>query len=121
MLKKWMLLLIFAALTLTACNSPVYNQTEANVADVKLKANAARKKSNESGRTEPSLLVRKGDYVDTTPISLALKPSWLKDHIEIRGDSLPFSYYSRTIAKGAGSNILTKYQTGLDSSAKSIV
>ena len=36
--------------------------------------------------------------------------------IVIRGEQLPFSYYSRTIASGASSTILTKYQTGLDPS-----
>lgn len=118
MLKKWIILFFTVALALTACHSPVYDQTEANVADVKLKAAAARKKSDDSGKPQPSLLVKKGDYVDTTPISLYQKPSWLKNHIEIRGDSLPFSYYSRTIARGAGTDILTKFQPGLDAAVR---
>tara|TARA_R110000868_G_scaffold108769_3_gene296635 strand:+ start:4310 stop:5860 length:1551 start_codon:yes stop_codon:yes gene_type:complete len=103
---------------LSACNSPVYNQTENNVADVKLKAKAAREKSDNSGKISPSLLMKKGSYVDKTPISLYRNPPWLKDRIVIKGEALPFSYYSRTLAKGAGSDVLTKYQQGLDQNAK---
>lgn len=117
MVKKWILLLVAAVLTLSACKSPMYNQTEGNVADVKLKSEAARKKSDDSAKPSPSLVVKNGLYVDTSPISLERQPSWLKNRIVIRGDQLPFSYYSRTIANGAGSHILTKYQTGLDQSS----
>ncbi|MBA3661303.1 MAG: hypothetical protein H0W64_06225 [Gammaproteobacteria bacterium] len=114
MLKKWFLLLLSMSIALTACNSPLYNQTEGNIANVKLKTQAARKISDASGKESPSLLVNKGLYVDTTPISLSHDPAWMKAPIIIRGDQLPFSYYSRTIALGAGTSILTKYQNGLD-------
>lgn len=114
MFQKWLLLFLPTLLVLSACNSPVYNQTEANVADVKLRAQAARLRSDMSAKTPPALLVNRGLYVDTTPISLYHDPSWLNNHIVIRGDQLPFSYYSRTIGQGAGNNVLTKYQTGLD-------
>lgn len=118
MIKKWIALVISAAFMLTACNSPVYNQTENNVADVKLKAKAARQKSDASAMTRPPLLVEKGPYVDRTPISLYKNPSWLREHIVIKGDQLPFSYFARTIAAGASGGVLTKYQSGLDSSIK---
>lgn len=114
MLKKWIVLIFAALLTLTACRSPVYNQTEANVADVKIKAAEARKKSDDSAKPCPPLLVRQGLYVDTSPVSLERQPSWLHNHIVIRGDQLPFSYYSRTVANGSVAMVLTKYQTGLD-------
>lgn len=116
MLKKWIILLLASAFVLSACNSPVYNQTEGNVADTRLKTIAARHKFDTTGRPQPSLLVKRGLYVDTTPINLEHQPYWLANHIVIRGDQLPFSYYSRTIASGAGSNILTKYQIGLEPS-----
>lgn len=116
MLKKWFIFVITLVLMLSACHSPMYDQTEGNVADIKLKSAAARKKSDDSAKTPPSLLVKNGLYVDTTPISLERQPSWLRNHIVIRGDQLPFSYYSRTVASGAGSSILTKYQVGLDQS-----
>lgn len=118
MLKKWVVLVFAAALMLSACNSPVYNQTENNVADVKLKAEAERKKQDEDAKVAPSMVMKKGLYVDKTPISLAKNPSWTKNHIVIKGDKLPFSYYSRSIAAGAGSNVLTKYQSGLDQAAR---
>lgn len=114
MLKKYLALMISTMLVLTACNSPVYNQSEGNVADVKLKAAEARAKSDASAKPKPALQVKQGMYVDTTPISLEREPSWLQNNIVIRGDQLPFSYYSRTIGSGAGKNILTKYQVGLD-------
>jgi len=117
MLKKCLILILSSLLVLTACNSPVYNQTEGNVADVKLKAAEARAKSDASAKPKPALSVNQGLYVDTTPISLEHDPSWLHNNIVIRGDQLPFSYYSRVIASGAGKNILTKYQVGLDPSA----
>lgn len=117
MLKKWAVLFLTTIFMLAACHSPVYNQTEGNVAEVVLKTKAARHKFDDSGRPLPPLLVKQGSYVDTTPISLDRQPQWLSNHIVIRGDQLPFSYYSRTIAAGAGNNILVKYQTGLDPSA----
>jgi type IVB pilus formation R64 PilN family outer membrane protein len=109
MLKKWMALLIATLFTLCACTSRVYNQTETNAADVKIKTSEARQKSDRDAKT-PSLVIKKGPYVDTSPINLDKDPYWLNNHIVIRGDQLPFSYYSRTIASGAGEHILTKYQ-----------
>ncbi|OGT63795.1 MAG: hypothetical protein A3E85_00465 [Gammaproteobacteria bacterium RIFCSPHIGHO2_12_FULL_45_12] len=118
MLKKWIVLVLSVSFILAACHSPLYNQTEGNVSDIKDKMVQARKKSNETAIKPASLLVNKGLYVDTTPISLEREPSWLQNHIVIRGDQLPFSYYSRTIASGAGSDVLTKYQPGLDSAER---
>lgn len=112
---KQLLTLFFTTLfALSACYSPVYNQTEANVADVKLKTVAARARSDRSACNRAPLLVSRGPYVDTTPIDLSKEPSWLRAHMVLRGDQLPFSFYSRTIAAGAGSKVLTKFQTGLD-------
>lgn len=118
MFKKWSVLLLSAVITLTACHSKVYNQTEGNVADVKIKASEARIKSDNDAKPPAPLVMKNGMYVDTTPINLNKQPSWLKNQIVIRGDQLPFSYYSRTIANGVHGNILTKYQVGLDSSTK---
>lgn len=114
MLKKWIALLVSSAFVLAACHSPVYNQTAGNVADVKIRAAAARHKSDNDGKPLPPLVVKSGLYVDTTPVNLERMPSWMHNHIVIRGDQLPFSYYSRTVALGARSSVLTKYQTGLD-------
>lgn len=114
MVKKWILLFLTTLFVLSACHSQLYNQTEGNVADVKLREAELRKKFDDTGRNPPPLLVNQGLYVDTTPISLAKQPTWLRSHMVIRGDQLPFSYYSRTIGAGAGNNVLTKYQTGLD-------
>jgi type IVB pilus formation R64 PilN family outer membrane protein len=118
MLKKWIVFVFVAAFMLSACNSPVYNQTENNVADVKIKTKAARQKSDDSAKVASSLVMDKGLYVDKTPISLYRNPSWLKDHIVIKGDQLPFSYYSRSLAQGAGYGILTKYQVGMDQTTR---
>lgn len=118
MLKKWIVLVFAAVFMLSACNSPVYNQTQENIADVKVKLNRAIQKSDASAKVPPSLVINKGLYVDKSPISLYKNPSWLKNHIVINGDQLPFSYYSRTISSGAGANVLTKYQAGLDQSAR---
>ena len=104
MLKKWVILFLSTAFMLTACHSPVYNQTEGNIADVKIKAAAVRKMNDNLIKPTPPLLVKQGLYVDTTPISLRRRPGWLSNHIVIRGEQLPFSYYSRTIATG-GKNI----------------
>lgn len=117
MLKKWIGLVITTLTMVVACHSPVYNQTESNVADAKIKSMKMFKKSDNDAKTKPTLVVKNGMYVDTSPISLDREPSWLKNHIVIRGDALPFSYYSRTIALGAGSGVLPNYQTGLDQTA----
>jgi type IVB pilus formation R64 PilN family outer membrane protein len=116
--KKVALLFILMTFVLSSCNSPVYNQTEGNVADVKIRTQQALKKSDTSGKPIPALIVEKGMYVDKTPISLAKQPTWLKNKIILRGDQLPFAYYSRTIVGGAGKNVLTHYQTGLDEAVK---
>ena len=44
--------------------------------------------------------------------------AWLKNHIIVRGEELPFSYYSRLIANGGGRSVLTRYQVGLEPSTK---
>lgn len=116
MLKKWFVLLLSMLFMLSACNSPVYNQTENNIADVKLRTAEMNKKSDDDAKPLSALEVKQGAYVDTTPINLSHDPAWMSEHIVLRGDQLPFSYYSRTIAAGAGNGILTKYQTGLDPS-----
>src|SRR5579862_4847385 len=116
MLKQWIVLILTTAFVLVACHSPVYNQAQGNIADVKLRQEAARKKQDADARPPSSLLVKQGAYVDMSPISVAQQPAWLKNHIVIRGDQLPFSYYSRTIVNGASKTILTKYQSGLDPS-----
>lgn len=99
---------------LVACHSPLFNQTDGNIADLKIKAAKERVKSDNLAKPTPPLLVKPGLYVDKTPISLAKRPSWLNNHIVVRGDQLPFTYYSRLISAGAGANVLTKYQVGLD-------
>ncbi len=106
-----------AAVLLSGCNNPQFNQTEANIADAAQKVSDARHVSNESGKLPPTLMVNEGMYVDRTPISLAKQPGWLKNKIILRGDQLPFSYYSRTVASGGGKDILTNYQVGLDQAA----
>lgn len=117
MLKKWIVLFLSTAFMLAACHSPVFNQTDGNIADVKIKAARERVRQDNDVRRTPSLLVKPGLYVDTTPINLQKRPSWLNNHIVIRGDQLPFSYYSRIIGMGANTNVLTKYQVGLDQAA----
>ncbi len=116
--KKIALMLVIVSFLVSGCNSPVYNQAESNVADVKIKSDKALKKSDNYGKKDKPLVVSKGPYVDKTPISLAKDPKWLKNKIIIRGDELPFSYYSRTIANAGGKSVLTHYQSGLEEGQK---
>lgn len=103
-------------LMLVSCNSVTYNQTEGNVAETKLKAATARANLDAMGKPIPPLVIKDGLYVDTTPVSLEKQPDWLKNQIIIRGDQLPLSYFTRAIANAADKNVLTKFQSGLDSS-----
>ncbi len=103
-------------LFLSACNSPVYNQTEGNVADVVQRVADATKISDTSGKAPPALVVSQDAYVDGTPISLVKQPAWLKNHVILKGEQLPFSYYSRTVVGGGNHTILTRYQVGLSES-----
>ena len=112
--QRILLLVLSITLVLSGCNSPVYNQTEANVADVVQRTNDAKQMSDNSAKPAPPLVVNQGLYVDKTPISLRKAPTWLQNKIIFRGDQLPFSYYSRTIGSGGGKDILTHYQVGLD-------
>lgn len=120
MLKK-ILLCFFVMLSTTLIGCPskkVFYQTEGNVADVVCRAGAARHKSDLDARPRPTLVVNKGSYVDRTPISLEKSPAWLNNHIIIKGDELPFAYYARAIANAGGQRVLTRYQTGLDSTLR---
>lgn len=104
---------------LTGCmREGMYHQTESNVADVVQRTADMRHKDDAQAKPQPTLVVKRGLYVDQTPISLMKDPAWLKNKIVLRGDQLPFSYYSRTVAGGGGHNVLTRYQVGLDPSAK---
>lgn len=114
MLKKWIVLLFSMAFVLVSCHQPVFNQTDGNVADVKIKAERENHKADNLHKPCPPLLIKQGLYVDTTPVSLQQRPNWLENHIVVRGDQLPFSYYSRLISAGAGPHVLTKFQVGLD-------
>jgi len=105
---------VFLIATLMACNSLTYNQTEGNIADAKQREAAARAHMDNLTKTPPPLVVKDGMYVDTTPVSLERQPDWLKNPIVIKGDQLPFSYYTRIINNAADSNVLTKYQPGLN-------
>lgn len=116
-LKRVLFLCLSFTLFLSGCNSPLYNQTEGNVADITQRTIDARHKSDNDAKPAPPLLVNQGLYVDKTPISLSRDPAWLKNRIILRGDQLPFSYYSRTIATGGGKDVLTHYQVGLDQAA----
>jgi type IVB pilus formation R64 PilN family outer membrane protein len=116
--NRIILFFLILIVTLSSCNSPVYNQAEGNVADVKQRIDESMQRSNESGKLPPSLVVNEGPYVDKTPINLQKQPTWLKNRIVLRGDQLPFSFYSRNIVGGAGRNVLTHYQVGLDESQK---
>lgn len=102
--------------SLLGCTNPaVYHQTEANVADAVQHAIDARQKSDLSAcKCGATLSVDPGPYVDRTPINIACAPGWLHDHIIIRGDDLPFAYFSRTILNGGGRYVLMHNQIGLD-------
>lgn len=108
-------ILTFFAIFLTACQPPIlYHQTQSNVADANQRLNEARQKSDDAAKTPPSMVVNQGLYVDRTPINLSKRPMWVKNRIVLRGDQLPFSYYSRAAVNGTRHNILTRYQVGLD-------
>lgn len=113
--KRIILLFVSVMMFLLAgCNPAVFNQSQSNVADVmERQANAHAKMAAEL-KPPPTLTVNQGLYVDKTPISLARQPLWLRNQVVLRGDQLPFSYYSRIVVTGGGRNILTHYQTGLD-------
>ncbi len=112
--KRILLLCLSTMLFLTGCNTPVYNQTEANVADVVQRNKEAKAEMAEALKPEPTLVINKGLYVDKTPINISKRPGWLQNRIVLRGEQLPFSYYNRTILEGGSRNILAHYQTGLN-------
>ncbi len=101
---------------LLGCNSTTYNQTEGNIADAKQSEVAARAHMDTLTKPAAPLVIKDGLYVDTTPVSLERQPDWLKNPIVIKGDQLPFSYYTRVIASAADNTVLNKYQSGLDAS-----
>ncbi len=112
--KRILVLCLSIMVFLPGCNSPVYNQSEANVADIIQHDAAMKSQMAQKTKPNPTLIVDQGLYVDKTPISIARQPMWLRNRIVLRGDQLPFSYYSRAIAEGGGHNVLTHYQTGLN-------
>lgn len=120
MCKQFILLTVTViSFLLAGCQSDrTYTQAEGNVADASVRAAEARHTADNYGKPLPSLVVNQGLYVDKTPISLTREPTWLKNRIVLRGEDLPFSYYSRTIANGGGRYILTRFQVGLDEGPK---
>src|SRR5689334_15081761 len=100
-MRKWIVLFLTMALFITGCNAPHYNQAQGNIADVKLKADAMLRKSDNAINARKPLVVNQGLYIDSSPISLEQNPTWFNNNVIIRGDQLPFSYYSRTVASGA--------------------
>lgn len=115
--KRILVLCLSVMVFLTGCNSPVYNQTEANVADVIQRHSEAKAHMAEALKPDPTLIVNQGLYVDKTPISIARQPGWLQNRVVLRGEQLPFSYYNRMILEGGSRNVLTHYQTGLNDRA----
>jgi type IVB pilus formation R64 PilN family outer membrane protein len=117
--KRLILLCLAFIFGVAGCQTPpLYNQAEGNVAEVAQRAKAAEAKSDAAGKSIPPLVVNQGLYVDQTPISLKKDPAWSRSHIVLRGEQLPFSYYSRTIVGGGGRTILTHYQVGLDQNSQ---
>jgi len=110
--------IVFFALSfllfLAGCQSPVYNQASSNTGDAKYKMNEARSNMAAKLKAPAPLIVSQGLYIDKNPIDLQKQPAWLKNKIVLRGEQLPFSYYSRVIAGGASRDLLTRYQTGLN-------
>src|SRR5437588_7912371 len=105
--KSWVVVCVAIFVLLVGCKGEkIYDQTQANVGDVVQRQQIMRHKADCLPPREPALTVNPGLYVDRTPISLAREPAWLKSHIVIRGDELPFSYYSRTIVNGGGRFVL---------------
>jgi type IVB pilus formation R64 PilN family outer membrane protein len=101
--KRLALLFLTITFIVSGCESPaIYNQTENNAADVKQKINDSTRKLDNEGKNAPPLLINQGVYVDKTPISLARDPAWLRDRVILRGNELPFSYWSKTIVGGNG-------------------
>jgi type IVB pilus formation R64 PilN family outer membrane protein len=116
--KRILVLSLSTFIFITGCHSPLYNQSVGNVGDVASRVKEEFKNSDMGGRAENTLVVKDGMYVDRTPISLAKQPRWLKNRILLRGDQLPFNYFSRTLASGGGQSVLTRNQVGLDEKAK---
>ncbi len=116
MVCKRILALCLSTMTfLTGCNSPVYNQSEANIANVVERNADAKAHMAEVTKPDPTLIINQGLYVDKTPVSISKRPGWLQNRIVLRGEQLPFSYYNRMILEtGGGHNILTRYQMGLN-------
>jgi type IVB pilus formation R64 PilN family outer membrane protein len=116
--KRIALLFLTLCFILAGCESPaIYNQAENNAADVAQRIKDARHTSDTAVNQQPSLLISQGLYVDKTPISLARDPAWLHNRIIVRGNDLPFSYFSRTIIGGNG-HLLVHYQAGVDLTGK---
>ena len=111
-------IIILTTLCLTGCSSTTYKQTADNVAGER--QSIALSQQSEDKMTHPSaaVLIKPGLYVDTTPVSLESQPEWLKNKVVIHGNNMPFAYYSRVVNSAAARDVLTKCQTGLDSSIK---
>jgi type IVB pilus formation R64 PilN family outer membrane protein len=120
--KQTGLLFLTFVFVLTGCQTPaLYNQTTDNVAVTQQRAHAALAKSDQAGTLPPPLLVNQGLYVDKTPVSLAKDPAWLKRPIILHGETLPFSYFSRTVVGNTGRTIMIHYQVGLDATLKTSI
>lgn len=115
MYKRIVFFTLSFLLFLNGCQSPVYDQALRNTGDTRYKINVAKNNMYEKKlKTPDSLVVDTGYYVDKHPIDLKKQPSWLSNKIVLRGERLPFSYYSAAVAGGATHRLMTRYQDGLD-------
>ncbi len=86
----------FSLITVPGCLDMIHwfnpydtvRQTNDHIDDAKDEAHAAQ---DALVNSDPAVAVRRGFYVDTRPVSLQKEPTWLKQHISLNAQNIPFN------------------------------
>lgn len=103
-MNKLIYCLAFCIVTVavSGCNPAIYRASKAESGRA---MNKIEQKEAMDIPPPAPVVTQSGAYVDTTKISLVRSPSWLKRHITLHGDSLPFGFYVSEILDGTSAMV----------------
>lgn len=108
--KFFLLIACLVTLLLAGCTTPLYNKYENGVNQTKGLIN----KDKTQYETPPPVVVKKGLYVDTMPVTVQQTPAWMKPSVSIHGSNLPLSFYVARIMSGTDINVSYGPNTKMD-------
>ena len=85
-----LVIVTLATMSLTACITKTYRESNKNVASTQRQINNKRYLAS---LTSPVVLIKPGYYVNTKPMSLAQLPAWLRQPVSLEAKNTPYQLY----------------------------